>query len=88
MKKPYTKSSPLINLSLLTFLFKGILRDRSRSLFPIIVVALSVAMIVFFKGFMTGIMDGIECVFGSRYKHINPFKTIWEFGNYFFIISF
>ena len=26
---------------------------------------------------------GIECVFGTRYKHINPFKTIWDFGNFF-----
>jgi len=43
---------------LIQFLLKGILRDRSRSLFPIIVVALTVAMIIFFQGFMTGIMNG------------------------------
>ena len=43
---------------MINFLTKGILRDRSRSLFPILVVALSVTMIVFFTGFMTGIMNG------------------------------
>jgi len=40
---------------MIRFLTKGILRDRSRSLFPILVVTLTVAMIVFFQGFMTGI---------------------------------
>ena len=43
---------------MISFLTKGILRDRSRSLLPILVVTLSVSMIVFFKGFMMGIMDG------------------------------
>lgn len=43
---------------MIKFLIKGILRDRSRSLFPILVVALSVAMIIFFQGFMTGIISG------------------------------
>ena len=42
---------------MIQFLLKGILRDRSRSLFPIIVVALTVSMIIFFQGFMTGIMN-------------------------------
>ena len=42
---------------MIKFLIKGILRDRSRSLFPILVVALSVAMIIFFQGFMTGIIS-------------------------------
>jgi len=40
------------------FLIKGILRDRSRSLFPVLVVTLTVAMIIFFQGFMTGIVSG------------------------------
>ena len=43
---------------MINFLLKGIIRDKSRSLFPIIIVALSVAMIIFFQGFMTGIMNG------------------------------
>jgi len=44
---------------MIKFLIKGILRDKSRSLFPIIIVTLTVAMIVFFKGFMMGILNGI-----------------------------
>ena len=44
---------------MIKFLIKGILRDRSRSLFPIIIVTLTVAMIIFFKGFMMGILNGI-----------------------------
>ena len=44
---------------MINFLIKGILRDRSRSLFPVLVVTLTVSMIVFFQGFMTGIMNGI-----------------------------
>ena len=27
---------------------------------------------------------GIHCVFGSRYKTINPFGSLWDFGNFFF----
>ena len=44
---------------MIKFLTKGILRDRSRSLFPVIVVTLTVAMLVFFQGFMTGIMNSM-----------------------------
>lgn len=38
------------------FLLKGILRDRSRSLFPIIIVAIIVALVIFYKGFLVGAM--------------------------------
>ena len=44
---------------MIKFLTKGILRDRSRSLFPVIVVTLTVAMIVLFQGFITGIMNSM-----------------------------
>ena len=44
---------------MIKFLTKGILRDRSRSLFPVIVVTLTVAIIVLFQGFLTGIMNGM-----------------------------
>ena len=43
---------------MIRFLTKGIIRDRSRSLFPILVITLTVAMIVFFQGFMTGTVSG------------------------------
>ncbi len=41
---------------MIRFLFKGILRDRSRSLLPAIVVALGVFLTVFMSGFFKGIM--------------------------------
>ena len=28
--------------------------------------------------------NGIHCVFGSRYKIITPFASLWNFGNFFF----
>jgi putative ABC transport system permease protein len=44
---------------MLKFILKGILRDRSRSLFPIIVVALIVALVIFNRGFLVGTMNGM-----------------------------
>ena len=44
---------------MIKFLTKGILRDLSRSIFPVIVVTLTVAMIVLFQGFITGIMNSM-----------------------------
>ncbi len=44
---------------MIKFLTKGILRDRSRSLIPVLVVTLTVAMIVFFQGFLTGILNSM-----------------------------
>ena len=43
------------------FLLKGLLRDRSRSLLPLIVVAIGVMLAVFMRGYINGIMvDMIE----------------------------
>ena len=44
---------------MIRFLTKGILRDRTRSVFPVLVVTLTVAMIIFFQGFLTGIMNSM-----------------------------
>lgn len=41
---------------MIKFLFKGLLRDRHRSLFPVIVVALGVWLTVFFQAYLTGAM--------------------------------
>jgi putative ABC transport system permease protein len=41
---------------MIRFLLKGILRDKSRSLLPIIVVSLGVALTVFYSGFLEGVM--------------------------------
>ncbi len=46
---------------MIKFLFKGILNDKSRSLLPIIVVALGVALTVLLHGWITGALgDSIE----------------------------
>ncbi|MBT3217251.1 MAG: FtsX-like permease family protein [Candidatus Marinimicrobia bacterium] len=44
---------------MLKFVLKGIIRDRSRSLFPIIVVSLIVALVIFNRGFLVGTMNGM-----------------------------
>lgn len=46
---------------MIRFLLKGLLRDRSRSLLPLIVVAIGVMLAVFMRGYINGIMvDMIE----------------------------
>lgn len=42
---------------MIKFLLKGLLRDRSRSVLPIIVVGLGVALTVFFSGYLEGFMN-------------------------------
>ncbi|UCH11511.1 MAG: ABC transporter permease [Fidelibacterota bacterium] len=44
---------------MLRFLIKGVFRDRSRSLFSLIVITLIVALTVFIRGFMAGIFDDV-----------------------------
>ncbi len=41
---------------MIKFLYKGLLRDKNRSLYPIIVVALGVWLTVFFQAYLTGLM--------------------------------
>ena len=41
---------------MIEFLFKGIKRDKSRSLLPIIITAIGVALTVFLSGYMRGAM--------------------------------
>ncbi|HUW93195.1 MAG TPA: FtsX-like permease family protein [Bacteroidales bacterium] len=45
---------------MIKFLFKGIIRDKSRSLLPIIVVALGVFLTVFMSGFLRGVFGDIS----------------------------
>jgi putative ABC transport system permease protein len=46
---------------MIQFLLKGILRDKSRSLLPLIVVTIGVMLVVFVRGYVNGIMvDMIE----------------------------
>jgi hypothetical protein len=44
---------------MIKFLTKGLLRDRSRSLFPVLVITLTVSMVVFTIGFMRGTMNSL-----------------------------
>ena len=41
---------------MIRFLIKGLMRDRSRSLLPLIVVAIGVMLAVFMRGYINGIM--------------------------------
>ena len=41
------------------FLTKGLLRDRTRSLFPVIIISITVAIVIFSIGFMKGSMNSI-----------------------------
>ena len=44
---------------MINFITKGILRDKSRSFVPVLVITLTVSMIIFFQGFLTGIMNSM-----------------------------
>ncbi|BDD00448.1 ABC transporter permease [Persicobacter psychrovividus] len=44
---------------MIKFLFKGLIRDKSRSLLPVIVVALGVILSVVFSGYIVGAMGGM-----------------------------
>lgn len=44
---------------MIKFLIKGILRDKSRSLLPVIVVAMGVFLTVFMSGFLKGFFGDI-----------------------------
>jgi len=44
---------------MIKFLTKGLLRDRTRSFFPVLVITISVAIVVFASGFMTGTMNSL-----------------------------
>lgn len=44
---------------MIKFLFKGIIRDKSRSLLPVIVVALGVFLTVFMSGFLQGVFSDV-----------------------------
>ncbi len=41
---------------MIKFIFKAILRDKNRSLLPIIIISIGVFLTIFFSGFMGGFM--------------------------------
>ena len=44
---------------MIKFLTKGLIRDRSRSLFPVLVITLTVTMVIFSIGFMKGTINSL-----------------------------
>jgi len=44
---------------MINFLFRGLIRDRSRSFFPLIIITSIVAIIIFFSGFLNGIYNSL-----------------------------
>ena len=42
---------------MIRFLIKGVLRDRSRSLFSVIAITIGVFLAVVYRGFVAGIFD-------------------------------
>ncbi|MDD3321022.1 MAG: FtsX-like permease family protein [Paludibacter sp.] len=64
---------------MIKFLFKGLLRDRSRSLLPIIVVALGVMMTVFLQAYMSGIFaDSIETTAKFSSGHVKVMTEAYK----------
>ena len=44
---------------MIRFLAKGLLRDRSRSLFPVVIITITVGIVIFTIGFMKGTMNSV-----------------------------
>tara|TARA_Y100000590_G_C15699947_1_gene1006393 strand:- start:55 stop:1338 length:1284 start_codon:yes stop_codon:yes gene_type:complete len=44
---------------MINFLFKGLLRDRSRSFLPLMIITIIVSIIIFFSGFLNGIYNSL-----------------------------
>ena len=44
---------------MIRFLTKGLLRDRSRSLFPVLIITITVGIVIFTIGFMKGTMNSV-----------------------------
>ena len=44
---------------MIRFLTKGLLRDRSRSLFPVVIITITVGIVIFTVGFMKGTMNSV-----------------------------
>jgi putative ABC transport system permease protein len=64
---------------MIKFLLKGILRDRSRSFLPIIVVALGVMITVFLQTYMSGVMgDSIESTANFTTGHVKVVTRAYQ----------
>ena len=44
---------------MIKFLAKGLARDKTRSLFPTIIITVTVAIVIFALGFMRGMLNSV-----------------------------
>lgn len=64
---------------MIKFLFKGLLRDKSRSLLPIIVVSVGVMITVFLQSYMNGIFsDSIESTAKFTSGHVKVMTSAYK----------
>ncbi|MDD3078344.1 MAG: FtsX-like permease family protein [Paludibacter sp.] len=64
---------------MIRFLFKGLIRDKSRSLLPIIVVTVGVMMTVFLQAYMNGIFsDSIESTAKFSSGHVKVMTSAYK----------
>ena len=64
---------------MIKFLFKGLLRDKTRSLLPIIVVSIGVMMTVFLQSYMGGIFaDSIETTANFSSGHVKVMTQAYK----------
>lgn len=64
---------------MIKFLFKGLIRDKSRSLLPIIVVAIGVMMTVFLQAYMNGVFyDSIESAARFTSGHVKVVTNAYK----------
>lgn len=64
---------------MIKFLFKGLLRDKTRSLLPVIVVSLGVTMTVFLQAYMSGVFsDSIETTAKFSSGHVKVMTKAYK----------
>lgn len=64
---------------MIKFLFKGLIRDKSRSVLPIIVVAIGVMITVFLQSYMSGIFgDSIETTAKFQSGHVKVMTEAYK----------
>jgi len=64
---------------MIKFLFKGLLRDKSRSLLPIIVVTIGVTITVFLQSYMNGVFtDSIETTAKFSSGHVKVMTQVYK----------
>jgi len=64
---------------MIKFLFKGLIRDKSRSLLPVIVVAIGVMMTVFMQAYMHGVFyDSIESAARFTSGHVKVVTNAYK----------